>query len=430
MATNIYLNMDKLIGVPMPTKAVDLDKDKKVDYLKEDKADRALEKEPKVRFNEKDIEQFKSFIKDLYKADLDGFAGIINSYYKDFRPPELYFDFDSSYKTGFKLIDESKINSVVLAAYDRGLNKIIIKRELLDLYKKGEDNVDSIDHALAHELGHSIAMQSDITKNGVYNSKKSIYGTVTDELLANLFAAELMIVKQGLPISNESVARQLIKDNVDIEFFSKDIDAAKIYLKELDNYSTNVVPSIKRISDTVHAKIIDFSNRGLKSLNYETVVKINNVYFDEVKKQLNDYLINALANYSIHVYSAPLLGASRALLSKRMSVGQLINAVSDDISSVKEIRRYLKGSFASVNLKMLSAIESDLIEITSEQPVIEAVNDQDKISNYAEVFLKVADRVEDEFKNMNRHLEMEIESEKRLLKDFSKFKRKFDRGTK
>ncbi len=411
----------------MPIKTKDYNEnnangDKREERINEGSGEDKTKDNSKIQFNEKDIEEFKSVITRVYKEDLKEYSAIIKDYGKEFKVPELYFDLNNLQKTGFKLIDDLELNSKILASYYFKSNEITIKPELLASYLNSNKDSNILEHTLAHELGHAIAMQFDLTKNVNDDSKKSIYGTITDELLANLFAAESRVKKKGMPLSNEAVAKQLIKDNVDLNLLSNDIDAAKIYLKSLRDYSNNTLPSVKKFSDNMHDKLLDISqNRGI-IIGYENIEKINKLYFEGVNLQLKNYMVNALANYTILIYAAPLLGAAKALLSEKMPFKQFIDKVSDNVSSIKEIKRYLKGSFASLNLRLLSAIESDIIEVKSKGLLIDKLN-EGNFKNYPEAFSKMANGVEDEFKQLNIYLNMEIESEKKLLRDLSRLEK-------
>ncbi len=422
------MNWDNLIGVQVPIKTKDYNEnnangDKREERINEGSGEDKTKDNSKIRFNEKDVLEFKSTINHLYKEDTDVYSDIVKDYGKEFKVPSLYFDMGNSREVSFN-IDEG-LYSKILAFYDRKTNEVVIKPELLTYYLNNHKDSDILEHALAHELGHAAANQLGLNKNIEGNKEEYTYEivTVTNELLANLFAAELRVKKKGMPLSNEAVAKQMVKDELNPSTLSNDIDAAEIYLKYRSNYSNNNLADIKEFNNKVYNKILDTTQKkGI--IGEKGIEKINDGYFDLMRLELRTYFLNALANRSILVYSAPVLGAAKALLSEKMPFKQFIDKVSDNVSSIKEIKRYLDGSLASVRLGVLYKIEpgkdeqEGLIELEA-RTLFEKKLEEGGFKNYPEAFLKMTKYLEGEFDELNYYFNIGIESEKKLLRDLS-----------
>ncbi len=380
-----------------------------------------LGKEPKAYFKESDIEEFKYIVETAYNDSIEGYSKLAQKYNKEFKAPSLYFDLKDSYKTAFGLIDDSKLSSKVLGAYDTGLNRVVIKPGLLYKYIKNKEKPDAVEHTVAHEVAHSIVFQLGLTKSSNYEGKKGVQEKVKNELLANLFAAELRVKKKGMPLSNEAIAKQLIEDNSDLLYLSNDIDATKIYLNDFKKYSKDVQKLIKHFSDVVY-KLIKQSNKDGKAVDYDA---LNDYYSDKVDKVLKEYLTNMMGNYAVPVYSAPVLGAAKALLGQRKSIDAIIDSASKDLSSIKEIKRYLKGSFASVNLMSISLMESDFVKLIPPTVITESLKEDGISFSYEKAFSKISDKVENEFKRLNYYMSENLKSEKKLLRDLSRLEKSF-----
>ncbi|ASI13852.1 hypothetical protein Mia14_0539 [Candidatus Mancarchaeum acidiphilum] len=384
-------------------------------------AGQSKEEELNRHFKESDIERFKDAVKIVYRNSVEGYKGLVQKYRTGFKAPILYFDFDDSYKTASGFIDDSRLSFKVLGAYDFISNRIIIKPGLLYKYVNHGCKTYSIEHTVNHEIAHSLVKQLGLADESMEEGKTDFHGIVKGELLANLFAAELEVAKQGLPISNESMARQLIKDDSDLEYLSKDIDAAKAYFRWLNKYSREAQNAIEHISYEVY-KYIKKSEGSGKVIDYDAV---NDYYSEKVDKVLKNYLVNIMRNYAISVYSAPVLGAAKALLSERKGVEEIINSVSKDMSSVKEIRRYLKGSFASVDLRSMSITKPGSIKRIPIKLVTESLKNEGIYFDYKSTFSRIADSVEDEFDEIGHYLSKNLRTERKLLRDLSRMEKRF-----
>ena len=379
----------------------------------------------KINFSEKDIKAFKSTINRIYIEDLEKYGDIIKDYGKEFDIPKLSFNQDKS-KTDIEQKMDPELNSSILAAYNFKSNEIRIKPELLNLYLGSNKDISIIDHTLAHELGHAISMQfgPDNYKNKSVKDKNA-YDYVKDELLANLFAAQLSVKKKGLQISNETISKQLIADDTDFKDILKNIDKFEKYLNDLEDYQKNLIQNVKEFSKFAYDKIKEISDDKKIKIDITLVGKINKIYLDRVKLELNNFFKNSLANYSILTYSAPLLGASISLSKQNIDFKDFMNKIFDNISSVKEIKKYIKGSAASLNLRILSPIEFYLIDIEARKALTDELVKGDEFRDtYPQAFLKMEEQVENEFISLNVYLNAKIESERKVLKDLIEFNEK------
>ncbi len=363
-----------------------------------------------IHINKLDIKEFKEVVEKSYKDLVYKYKDLIQKYHKDFEVPTLRFDLEGSSKINMGVANDPDTNFKILAFYERNTKSVIIEPGLFYQYFSHQKRIDSIDDKIAHEIAHSIIEQLGFSNIANYKGEDIASRIVKDELLANLFAAEVGVKKRGLPISNKAVANELIKNNSDLSKLLKMKDDQEKYLDNLEKYSNRVQEKVKSLSDYIEDEIKSMKENGLQ-IDY---AEINSNYLKDIQEISREYLGQITKNYAVTAYGAPTVGTVKALLNEKMSVDEIITNISKDISSVSEINEYLEGGIGAVTLEFISPKEPDFLKQIIEEVITkESLNE--KKDNYDVVFQQISDKIESEFEGIYEYTLDIISSKKKLL---------------